>query len=290
MVCKYVYMRFLVILNHKIMSAKKLVDDKLDRLDTFVLAGVITVLATRGFLYITGWPQIGGDSLHIAHMLWGGAFLVIAFLVLLLSEEINKIVVALFGGIGFGLFIDEVGKFVTQDNDYFYEPAISIMYVLFLMIWFLSRLIIVRQEKQAFLSPAEWPEHKLIGKLLVVWIGLQAGAGLGLLMVALASGLDTVTGFTEITSVGILAGFIYAFFLGLGLYRIRKGQLLAAAHIIRGATIFAILVMYPFIFFEYPIIGTIGMLITVPVTIGLSQLSFMALIRNLLQFNLPKSK
>jgi len=207
---------------------------------------------------------------------------------LLLSEEINKILVALFGGIGFGLFIDEVGKFVTKDNDYFYEPAISIMYVLFLMIWFLSRLIIVRQEKQAFMSPAEWPEHKLVGKMLVVWIGLQAGAGLALLLIALTSGLDAVTGFTEITSVGILAGFIYAFFLGLGLYRMRKGRLLAAAHIIRGATIFAILVMYPFIFFEYPIIGTIGMLITVPVTIGLSQLSLTQLLKNLSRLRISK--
>lgn len=272
------------------MTAKKLVDDKLDRLDTFVLAGVITVLATRGFLYLTGYPQLGGDSLHIAHMLWGGAFLSLAFLLLLLSEEINKIFVALIGGIGFGLFIDEIGKFVTQDNDYFYEPSFSIMYVLFLLIWFLSRLIIVRQENEAFLSPAEWPKHAFLGTFIALWIGLQVAAGVALFLIALIQGFGTVKEFTDITGLGIIAGFVYIFFLGLGLVRIYQRKLVQAAHIIRGSTIFAILVMYPFIFYEYPFIATIGMLITVPVTIGLSQLSLLELFKNLFQFRTSKPK
>ncbi len=40
---------------------------------------------------------------------------------------------ALLAGFGIGLFIDEVGKFITQTNDYFFPAAAPIVYVLFLL-------------------------------------------------------------------------------------------------------------------------------------------------------------
>ena len=36
-----------------------------------------TVIITRLFLELTGYPQLGNSELHIAHVLWGGLFLFI---------------------------------------------------------------------------------------------------------------------------------------------------------------------------------------------------------------------
>jgi hypothetical protein len=38
----------------------------------------VTVIGTRWFLELTGFPQIGGGDLHVAHALWGGVALFVA--------------------------------------------------------------------------------------------------------------------------------------------------------------------------------------------------------------------
>jgi len=93
-----------------------------------------SVSLTRLFLEITGYPQLGNKELHIAHVLWGGLILFIASLLPLLF--VNRWVYpisALLAGIGVGLFIDEVGKFITQNNDYFFPAAAPIIYAFFLL-------------------------------------------------------------------------------------------------------------------------------------------------------------
>jgi hypothetical protein len=121
-------------------------------LEGFVVCAVATILITRSFLGATGYPQIGGGGLHIAHMLWGGLLLLISqLLVLSYLGPITKPLAAVLGGVGFGLFIDEVGKFVTADNNYFYRPAVAIMYVVFVLIVLAGRLVHDRRPQ----GPAE---------------------------------------------------------------------------------------------------------------------------------------
>jgi hypothetical protein len=94
-----------------------------------------SVVLTRLFLSLTGYPQIGGRTLHIAHVLWGGLLLFIASLLpLMLANRWAFAVSGVLSGVGVGLFIDEVGKFITQNNNYFYPPAAPIIYGFFLLV------------------------------------------------------------------------------------------------------------------------------------------------------------
>lgn len=107
-----------------------------------MLSFVATVAIVRSFLVFTGYPQIGGGTLHIAHVLWGGLILYIAAILPLiyLNPRMMTLVAAL-SGVGVGLFIDEVGKFITTQYDYFFPAAAPIMYVFFLLIVILVVMI-----------------------------------------------------------------------------------------------------------------------------------------------------
>ena len=107
-----------------------------------LLSFALTVTLIRLFLAITGYPQLGWGELHIAHVLWGGlALFSAALLSLILANRWAYSLSALLAGIGVGLFIDEVGKFITQSNDYFYPAAAPIIYAFFLlMVWLYLRV------------------------------------------------------------------------------------------------------------------------------------------------------
>ncbi len=152
-------------------------------LESFLVAAVVSFLGIRWFLALTGFPKVGGGGLHIAHMLWGGALMLAAILILLayLDRPIQH-VAAVVAGLGFGTFIDEVGKFLTADNDYFFRPAVALIYVIFVAVFLVARALEGRRrltEREAIANaldllegtldrPLEPADRARIGRLLAL--------------------------------------------------------------------------------------------------------------------------
>lgn len=132
--------------------------------ERYLLIGLVSfalsVIVTRLFLELTGYPQVGDSALHIAHVLWGGLLLFIGGLLpLVLANAWAYTASAVLNGVGMGLFIDEVGKFITQTNDYFYPPAAPIIYAFFLLVVLLYLYI----RRPAPLSPRQTMYQALHG-------------------------------------------------------------------------------------------------------------------------------
>lgn len=122
-------------------------DGALLRFEIFLFVAIATVLVTRGLLAAAGYPKVGTGELHIAHVLWGGLLLGVAVVILLIGMGTQTRTWAAFvAGIGFGLFIDELGKFLTKDMNYFYTPTVAIMNVVFVAAYLLARLLTLRRK------------------------------------------------------------------------------------------------------------------------------------------------
>jgi hypothetical protein len=116
-------------------------------LESFLVAAVTSFLAIRSFLTLTGFPKVGSGELHIAHMLWGGLLMLASIMVVLsyLGRTVQR-GAAIVAGLGFGTFIDEIGKFLTSDNDYFFRPAVALIYVAFVSVFLVARALEGRRE------------------------------------------------------------------------------------------------------------------------------------------------
>ena len=108
----------------------------------FLVAAATAFVGIRIYPALTGYPQLGGHGLHIAHMLWGGLLMLVALVMALsfLGARV-RMQVAIVGGLGFGAFIDELGKFITSDNDYFFRPTVALIYAIFVLLYLSFRAI-----------------------------------------------------------------------------------------------------------------------------------------------------
>lgn len=116
-----------------------------DLLELVMVMSVVTILINRAFLAMTDYPRIAFGSLHISHMLWGGLLMLVALVMVFRywNPSVRRLA-AFIAGIGFGLFIDELGKFITQDNDYFFSPTIAIIYLIFITMYLVFRELLTK--------------------------------------------------------------------------------------------------------------------------------------------------
>lgn len=106
----------------------------------FFVSAAANIIFWRVFLQILDYPKITAGNFYFPHVLTGGILLTLGFAIsLIYISKATKFIAAVIGGAGFGLFIDEIGKFITQENNYFYEPAIAIIYLIFVSIFLIIR-------------------------------------------------------------------------------------------------------------------------------------------------------
>src|SRR5262245_10555162 len=79
----------------------------------------------------------------------------------------NRTFIAFIGGCGFGWFIDELGKFITRDVNYFFQPTIALIYIVFITMYLVFRGIRRRDlgPDEALLNALEALKSAAIGEL-----------------------------------------------------------------------------------------------------------------------------
>lgn len=228
--------------------------DSRNLLDLYVISAVMAVVATRVFLRVFGYPQLGGDGLHIAHVLWGGLLMTIGVLILLLIQQPNRRVAAVLAGAGFGLFIDEVGKFVTTDVNYFFQPAAVIIYLSFVAIWGICRLIISYASREPYLSPVAYPTkqwQRLFVGVYMLFIAFNGATTLWMILEGVAMNPPfSYYGDNLFSYMAALIGAVYVSLLIYCLELYMRGKHRQALRWLRETTIYSLVLMVPFDFYH----------------------------------------
>ncbi len=75
--------------------------------------------------------------------------------------------VAVLGGAGFGWFVDDFGKFITRDVNYFYRPTLALIYSVFVVMYLVFRSLERRSYRsdEAIMNALEAVKSASIGRL-----------------------------------------------------------------------------------------------------------------------------
>lgn len=117
-------------------------EDSSDSILTVLIWSVFSLLGTRLYLTVMGYPQIGRGSWHVSHAAIGGLIMIIGVILMLVfaGNKMRNISLGIFG-MGTGWFVDEIGKYLTRDYNYFFRPAIIIIYVFFVSLFLIYRYL-----------------------------------------------------------------------------------------------------------------------------------------------------
>jgi len=109
---------------------------------TVMIWAIFSLISARIFLKLTGYPQLGRGSWHISHALLGGLIMTVGTMISLTLQgrRVKRIAAGVFG-FGLGWFIDEIGKYLTRDANYFFRPAVLIIYIFFVGLFLAYRYL-----------------------------------------------------------------------------------------------------------------------------------------------------
>lgn len=118
-------------------------EDASESILTMLIWSVVSLLSTRLYLSLMDYPQIGRGDWHVSHAALGGMVMVMGMTLMLIfaGKKIKNVSLIIFG-IGLGGFIDEIGKYLTRDYNYFFQPAIIIIYVFFVCLFLLYKYLL----------------------------------------------------------------------------------------------------------------------------------------------------
>ena len=108
-------------------------DDAGELVLTTMVWAIFSLISARIYLKLTGYPQIGRGIWNISHALFGGLIMTIGMMISLTfrGKGTKKVAAGVFG-FGLGWFVD---------NNYFFRPAVLIIYIFFILMLLIYRIL-----------------------------------------------------------------------------------------------------------------------------------------------------